>query len=53
MNAQDWRDMASVYEAGAKCARTWTYNRDRQQEAEVLDAMAGRCREIADRRDRP
>jgi hypothetical protein len=47
MSRQDWLDLASVYDAGAKRSRQWSYNIERQQQAEVLDAMAERCREIA------
>jgi hypothetical protein len=47
MDAQDWTDLASVYQAGSDRARGWAFNTDRQQEAEILEAQADRCREIA------
>jgi hypothetical protein len=46
----DWEDLASVYRAGADKARGWVMNIDRQQEAEVLAAMADRCLTLALRR---
>jgi hypothetical protein len=48
---QDWADLASVYRAGADRARGWIMNNDRQQDAEILDAQADRCDEIARERD--
>jgi hypothetical protein len=51
MDSKDWQDLASVYRAGADRARGWTFNGDRQQDAEILDAQAGRCEEIARERD--
>jgi hypothetical protein len=50
-DAQDWYDLASVYQAGAERVRGWQFNTDRLQEAEVLEAQADRCREIARERD--
>lgn len=44
-------ELAEVYEAGAKCSRGWLLNYDRQGDAEVLEAQAKKCREIADRHD--
>lgn len=51
MNVKDWQDMASVFRAGAGRARGWFLNSDRQQDAEILDAQADRCDEIARERD--
>lgn len=51
MTPQDWRDMASVFRAGATRASQWSHNADRQQEAEVLRAQAGRCDQIAQERE--
>jgi ABC-type Zn2+ transport system substrate-binding protein/surface adhesin len=50
MDAQDWADLATVFRAGADRSRDWTMNTERQQNAEILDAQADRCEEIA--RDR-
>lgn len=47
MDARDWEDLASVYRAGAHRARGWVMNLDRQQDADILDAQADRCEEIA------
>jgi hypothetical protein len=47
MTSQDWQDLASVYRAGADESRQWVYNASRKQDADVLDAQAGRCEEIA------
>jgi hypothetical protein len=47
MTKQDWLDMASVYRAGAERSRQWSYNASRQQDAEVLEAQAERCEQIA------
>jgi hypothetical protein len=47
MDAQDWADLATVFRAGADRSRGWTMNRERQQNAEILDAQADRCEEIA------
>jgi hypothetical protein len=43
--------LAEVYEAGAKCARGWCFNIDRQQDAEILEAQASKAREIAAREE--
>jgi hypothetical protein len=51
MTPQDWYDLASVYRAGADRARGWVMNIDRQQDADILDAQADRCEEIARERD--
>jgi hypothetical protein len=51
MDSKDWQDLASVYRAGAGRARGWSLNSDRQQDAEILDAQADRCDEIARERD--
>ena len=47
MDSGDWKDLASVYRAGAERARGWVFNNDMQTQAEVLDAQADRCLEIA------
>jgi hypothetical protein len=47
MDSTDWAYLASVYQAGSDRARGWCFNADRQQEAEILEAQADRCREIA------
>lgn len=41
--------LAEVYEHGARKSRLWSFNIDRQQEADVLEAMATKAREIAGR----
>jgi hypothetical protein len=51
MNPQDWADLASVYRAGAARARGWVNNGSRQQDADILEAQADRCAEIARERD--
>ena len=51
MDVKDWQDLASVYRAGAGRARGWSHNSAMQQQAEVLDAQAGRFDEIARERD--
>jgi hypothetical protein len=51
MDAQDWADLATVYQAGSDRARGWSGNPDRQQDAEILEAQADRCREIARERE--
>lgn len=51
MDVKDWQDLASVFRAGAGRARGWVWNSDRQQDAEILDAQADRCDEIARERD--
>lgn len=51
MNVKDWQDMASVFRAGAGRARGWVLNSAMQQQAEVLDAQADQCMEIARDRD--
>ena len=51
MDAQDWADLATVYRAGARRAAGWCFNADRQQDAEILEAQADRCEEIARERD--
>lgn len=51
MDVKDWQDMASVFRAGAERARGWEFNAGRQQDAEILDAQAGRCEEIAREQD--
>lgn len=51
MDVKDWQDMASVYRAGAGRASGWGHNSAMQQQAEVLDAQADRCDEIARERD--
>jgi hypothetical protein len=43
MDAQDWRDMAKVYWAGAQQARTWSHNTGMQQQARILEAMTTEC----------
>ena len=54
MDAQDWADLAGVYQAGARRARGWVFNSDRQQDAEILEAQADKCEEIArERRGNP
>jgi len=50
-DARDWADLASVFRAGAGRARGWVHNSGRQQAAEILDAQADRCDEIARERD--
>ena len=47
MDAQDWRNIASVFMAGAVRQRQYSYNTERQQQAEALEAQAARCEEIA------
>lgn len=47
MDSQDWRNMGSVFRAGSRRAAGWVYNSDRQQDAEILQAQAERCEEIA------
>lgn len=47
MSPRDWTDMASVFRAGARTHRQYSYNNDRQQDAEALEAQAKRCEEIA------
>lgn len=51
MTPQDWRDLGSVYRAGARRAKQWSHNTDRQQDAEILEAQADRCDQIAGRED--
>ena len=51
MDSKDWQDLASVYRAGADCARGWVFNNDMQIHAEILDTQADRCEEIARERD--
>jgi hypothetical protein len=41
--------LAEVYEAGAKYARGWSMNMNRQQEADIMMAQAKKAREIAAR----
>ena len=48
MNEMDWRRMARVYRAGAKCARQWDFNTCKQQDADILTAQARECDNIAD-----
>lgn len=43
-------DIAEVLEAGARRSAQWTYNVERQQQAEVLRAMAEEARAIDARR---
>lgn len=47
MSWLDWNDLASVYRAGADRARGWSHNSGMQQHAEILEAQADRCDEIA------
>lgn len=47
MDSQDWRNMASVFRAGADRAYGWVFNTDRIQDGDILEAQAGRCEEIA------
>lgn len=47
--AEIFNGLAEVYEAGARKSRQWTLNANRQQEAEVFQAMADKAREIAAR----
>jgi hypothetical protein len=51
MSAQDWSDLGLVFRAGAHRARGWSFNADRQQDADILDAQADQCMEIARDRD--
>jgi hypothetical protein len=53
MSPQDWRDLASVYETGAKAAEGYGLPTPGYIQAAALRAQARRCYEIADRRDRP
>lgn len=46
MAAMTLSDLASVLEAGAKKSRCWPYNVDRQQEADVYEAMAEEARRL-------
>ena len=39
--------IAEVLEAGAAKSRQWILNPDRQQDADVLEAMADKARELA------
>lgn len=47
MTPQDWTDLASVFQAGSDRARSWSHNSAMQQHAEILEAQADRCEEIA------
>lgn len=47
-DAQIFNGIAEILTAGARKSREWVYNMDRQQEAEVLDAMALMARVIAE-----
>lgn len=47
MDARDWLDMASVYQAGADQQRDYELNIERQQQADALEAMAARCEQLA------
>jgi hypothetical protein len=47
MTSKDWRDMASVFLAGAERQRQYCYNTERQQQAESLEAQARRCEQLA------
>jgi hypothetical protein len=51
MSPHDWIDLASVYQAGADRARRWSRNSDRQQDADILEAQADRCKQIAAERN--
>jgi hypothetical protein len=51
MSAEDWSDLGRVFRAGAGRARGWVFNNDMQQQAEILDAQADQCEEIARERD--
>jgi hypothetical protein len=44
-------DYASILEAGARRSRQWTYNTERQQQADVLDAMAAEARSLSRDKD--
>jgi ferredoxin-thioredoxin reductase catalytic subunit len=48
MDPATLRAIAEILHAGAERSRQWVYNPDRQQEAEVLEAMAERANELAD-----
>jgi hypothetical protein len=52
MTSEDWRDLASVYKAGAASARQWSHNTGKQQDAEILEAQAERCEQVAAERER-
>jgi len=47
VNYQDWRDLASVFRAGAAKSRHFAPDLEREEDAVVFDAMADRCDEIA------
>lgn len=47
MSPLDWYLWSTVYRAGAERARAWPMNSDMQNQAEVLEAQAERCEEIA------
>jgi hypothetical protein len=51
LSGGDWRDLATVFDAGAKTIGAYSMNIPAQQEAEKLRAMRDRCIEIADERD--
>jgi len=47
MDAQDWQNLGSVFRAGSERARGWCFNSDRQPDADIAEAQAGQCEEIA------
>lgn len=51
LSGADWRDLATVYDAGAQQRASYSLNASAQQEAAKLRAMRDRCVEIADERD--
>lgn len=48
MNPELLRALAEVLDAGAAKCRQWVLNNDRQQDADVLQAMGNKARELAD-----
>lgn len=51
MSPRDWRDLATVFEAGAKKCVQYSYNTDQQLRAACLHKMRDRCEEIAAERN--
>lgn len=47
MSAAIFEGMAEVFMAGARHARGWNYNLDRQQDAEILEAQAKQALKVA------
>jgi hypothetical protein len=47
MTPADWRNMASMWEAGIAEAKQTPYNKSLFRPIEIMDAMARRCYSIA------